>query len=212
MSGIDASGEFRNGKFVSKQSEQAPFIEFILDSEEDREATLKSGGKLMMRDVHIVQLRQRGATDFATVKVSDWLAQAHRDSNAGRQPEHWASEWEKAYEKWKADMDGENITGHDLRKWPGVSKAQLHNLRQTGIITVEDVSRMTDAVVDRMGMGARALRSRAQAWLEQANGESRAEEVAQARDTIKAQASQIEDLQKQVTEINARLASGNSGK
>ena len=191
------------GNFSHNQKDLPPVIEFFVDTEEDREATLKARGALQLRDVHMVQVRQRGSRDFAVKRVSEWLVEMENYSQDGRQPHEWAAEYQKAYDRWKNDMTGEHLQGYDLRKWPGISKAQLHNLRIVGILTVEDVAQMNAASLEKAGIGAVALKSRAQAWLEANKGTINPEEVAQLRDKTEAQAVQIADLMAQMATLSA---------
>lgn len=196
------------GGYSANQNDQPPFIEFYIDSEEDREATLKAAGQVVMRDVHMVSMRQRGSQDTAVKRVSEWLVEMRLYSSTGRQPADWAEKYEAGYERWKKDMDGVDLNGYDLRKWPGVTKAQLHNLRQVGIVTVEDVAAMTQTVIERVGLGGQSLRGRAIAWLQASKGAINPEEVSQLRDENKAKGERIAELERNIAEINAKLGTG----
>jgi hypothetical protein len=184
------------GGYSADQDKKPPFIEFFVDSEEDREATMKNNGAIIMRDVDMVKIQQRGSKDFVTKRVSEWLVEMRLYSSDGRQPYEWAGEYEKAYGRFKSDQ--ESVQGHDLRNWAGISRSTCTNLRNLGIVSVEDVAVMNESAMSKVGMGALALKQRAQAFLE-ANkpvGGINPEEVAQLRAQLEAQATLIADLQK----------------
>lgn len=69
-----------------------------------------------------------------------------------------------AYERWKAGQDAP-VNGTPLEAWPGLSKGQLASLKLLNILSVEDLAGVNDAALDRIGMGARALRDRAQKFI-----------------------------------------------
>lgn len=188
------------GGYQQNQRELPPFIEFFKDSEEDREESLKQK-RLIMRDVDKVRIRQRGSKDFGEKNVDAWLVEMRAYSDGGHQPASWADEYEQAYEKWKRGEENGPVKGFDLRNWPGISKAQFENCKSMGILSVEEVAEMNEVTMTRIGMGARALKERAKAWLQVNAGAVNPEEVAQNRATLASQAEQIKDLQAQLAKL-----------
>lgn len=104
----------------------------------------------------------------------DWVRWAKVGSNGATTDEkverikkHNPVVWDgirQAYERWKAGQDAP-VDGTPLEAWPGISKGQLAALRLLNILSVEDLAGVNDAALDRIGMGARALRDRAQKFI-----------------------------------------------
>jgi hypothetical protein len=190
------------GGYQENQRSLAPFIEFFIDSEEDRVKSLENG-RLTMRDVDMVRVRQRGSKDYVEKPVAGWLKEMRAYSDEGHQPAEWADLYEAAYKKWKAGEDGP-VKGFDLRNWGGINKAQVENLRSMGILSVEEVAEMNESTMNRIGMGSRALKNRAMEWVRSMAGKINTEEVAQLRGTVEAQNQQIEDLRQQIAKLGGK--------
>ena len=60
------------------------------------------------------------------------------------------------------------VIGTPLAEWAAVTRSQADNMRSMGVITVEQLSELTDAQIQRVGMGGEQMRRKAQAWLKQA--------------------------------------------
>ena len=106
----------------------------------------------------------------------------------------------RPYEAWK-DGQEEPVNGTPIEAWPGISKGQLAQLRLLNIRSVEDLASVNDAALDRIGMGARALREKAATWLKtQADGTA----ALAARLTALEDAARIKD--ERIAELEARLA------
>ena len=75
------------------------------------------------------------------------------------------SRFRPQYEAWKKDEElPEN--GTHVRMWPIATPAEIKQLLSAEIRTIEAVSEMNEACLKQVGMGARALKDKATAWLE----------------------------------------------
>ncbi len=83
-----------------------------------------------------------------------------RDHHKRRFPRHFAH--------FQQFQNAAPIIGTPLAEWAAISRSQADNLRVVGVMTVEQLSELTDAQVQRIGMGGEQLRRKAQAWLKQA--------------------------------------------
>ena len=72
----------------------------------------------------------------------------------------YAKAWD-AYVK----LEDVAIDGTPLENWPSLSRAQIMGLKAMDIYSVEHVAELSDAQLQGVGMGARALRKRAQDFL-----------------------------------------------
>jgi hypothetical protein len=98
--------------------------------------------------------------------------------------------------------------GLPVQQWPVLSKSQALELKAVGIHTVEQLAALPDTALN--WLGARELRTQAQAWLEKAGAhaaESRlAAENAQLREQMAAMQKQINDLAEQAKKPRAKAS------
>lgn len=109
--------------------------------------------------------------------------------------------WPTQYAAFKANLEVA-AEGWPLEEWPPLSPAQVANLKSLNIATVEQLAQISDTALDKIGMGARSLRDKAQAALSNATaGEAlgkataRAERAEAELSTLKAN---YEDLAQKV--------------
>lgn len=111
---------------------------------------------------------------------------------------------EPAYRAWLKGQE-EPTTGTALSAWPGVNSAQADRLKLMHIRTVEDVAAMTDADLEKVGMGARALRDKARAFMQAKQGDAQIAAALSERDaTIAEQARELEELRATVETLAAK--------
>lgn len=78
--------------------------------------------------------------------------------------------WHVRYRQFKEDQE-QIGDGVPLDQWPAIDPATLMNLRGVGLRTVQDLAGVSDVSLKNIGMGAAALRTKAQAFLdEKVNG------------------------------------------
>lgn len=198
------------GGYRPDQNNVPPRIEFYMDAEEDREASLAAKA-FIMRDVVMVRLRQAGSKDFCVQHAEEFVRQYEEYSSNGRSPPEWGGLYRDALNRYKAGNDGPT-SGIDIRHAGIATPAQLQNLRTMGLLSVEDIATMNEATMGRVGMGAVALKGRAVAYLESAKNNTHVQEISQLRARDAAKDTQIADLQAQLTEINAKLSQAGTGK
>ena len=171
-----------------------PIVNFEERSVEDRAATAAVGGK-QMKAVDYVLLNQPGSKDTVEREALPWLEALHQNRNfdAG-----WVARVKEHYKLWKA---GHEITpnGTHIRMWAAIDKGQADTLIGAGILTVEDLAAANEEALRRGGIGARALKMKATAWLESAskNGKA-AEELVLLRAKTEMQDKQIAALTEKV--------------
>lgn len=119
---------------------------------------------------------------------------------------------EPFYTKWK-EGEGDVENGTPLKAWPGISPDQLAELKKSYVYSLEDLIQMPDAQVGKVRDG-RQLKAKAKAFLDsKSNLGGVSEELAKLRedDARKAakldeQAKTIEEMQKQMQALAARVA------
>jgi hypothetical protein len=68
------------------------------------------------------------------------------------------------YEAWLKGKE-EPTEGTSITLWPGATPATAQTLKAMAVHTVEALANANDAVLERIGPGARAMQQKAQAWL-----------------------------------------------
>jgi len=171
-----------------------PYVTFEVRAEEDRTASIEAG-HYVAKDVTYAMITPQGSKDRIERQVDDWFANLKQQVAEGRFPQEWLTHFQASYKAWQ---EGREIplTGHAIVNWPAVSPAQVKQLQQAHILTVEDLAGANEETVGRLGMGARALKQRAIEWLAVAKDTGKiAEEVAALKATNADLAKRNDDLQ-----------------
>ena len=78
-------------------------------------------------------------------------------------PHIWAA-IEPAYNAWLKGQEPP-MDGIPLDAWPGLTGGQIDHFRLLNVRSVEDVAAADESTLERMGMGARAIRDRARQYI-----------------------------------------------
>lgn len=110
-----------------------------------------------------------------------------------------------AYDHWKTGQQ-EPVDGTPLSVWPGVSTSQAEHLKLLHLRSVEDVAQANDATLERVGMGARALREKARAFVQAKQGQAVVADAMAAKDAqIAALTERLADLSKTVESLKSAM-------
>lgn len=188
---------------VSLMPSRPPYVRFEMRTEEDRAATIASGG-LRMRDVAFAVIMQAGGKDTTERKAEDWLSNIARMATEGVYPPEWSDHFHREFAKWQAGQTVDDL-GTSVRGWASVSPAMAENLMAAGVRTIEDVAAMNEQGMHRVGMGARELKNKAVAWLESREANKAAELISALRADSESKDTRIASLEAQVAELVASL-------
>lgn len=117
----------------------------------------------------------------------------------------YAERFPDHYRLFKLDQDQQGASGTPLSEVPWLSAARREELKALKIFTVEALAQLDGSLLQRIGMGARELKNKAQAWLDSAAdhaGEARLAEELAARDAV------IDELRQQMAELMAGRQTG----
>ena len=137
-----------------------PICIFREEAVQDHEAS-RIAGSIVFKNAHWVQLMQPADKhNVVDVEITPEVL------------EYWKTRPEKAdvlkaYNMWSVDKKAP-ILGTPLTAWPRISPAQIANLAQHKIKSVEEVAEVQDARLGIFGSDGRALRDDARKWLEAA--------------------------------------------
>ena len=122
------------------------------------------------KEVHIIEWAKRG-TNATTRETVDRLR---------KMPQLW-ERIEPSYERWLKGQETP-VDGTPLEAWPGLTKGQVEHLRLLHVRSVEELAGVTDSTLDKIGMGARALRERARLFVQAKQGSAQLEAALVERD------------------------------
>lgn len=151
-------------------------------------------GHAVYDDVEMVEIIIPGQNQsVATERVK----QAHRDR------------WPAQYAAWKA---GQEIAqeGSPLELWPPLTPAQVANLKVFNVHTVEQLAAVDDQALGNLGLGARDLREKARAWLENAKGGEALSQALAENSALKAQMKVMESNYADLAERVRKLTEAQS--
>jgi len=103
------------------------------------------------------------------------------------------------FKRLEGDMD---LGGTPLKMWPRIDRGLAATLASLNILTVEHLAGVPDSALDRIGMGARALRDQARSFLDTAGG---SREVSQLTERATAAEAEAQRLQADLITANAEL-------
>jgi post-segregation antitoxin (ccd killing protein) len=188
---------------ISQMPARPPFVIFEERSEEDRAETIKQG-RLTMKAVNYAVIRQIGSKDTVEKEAEVWLNDNDKAAARGTFPAEWAGAFRKKYDEWKSGKEAPP-NGFPLKEWAGISRAQAENCVQIGICTVEDLAGMNEPAMIQVGMGARVLKDKAQAWLDSRLTHGNAEQLAALRAEAADKDLRIKQLEEQLKNLGSRL-------
>ena len=100
----------------------------------------------------------------------------------------------KAYDSFQK-REKNPIEGTPIDHWPPVSRSVALNLKAMHVSTVEALAEVHDGLIDKLGANARELRTKAQAWLREAQEGAAAAKLA----------SENQKLQDQLASMQAQI-------
>lgn len=109
---------------------------------------------------------------------------------------------EPVYERWLKDN---TLTrdGFPLESWPAITKGQLKECHRLGIQVVEDLATATDALREKLGMGATELIKQAKAFMASKDQSAAANKMAHLEQTVADLAAQLKESQATIDALMA---------
>jgi hypothetical protein len=138
-------------------------------------------GRPIYEDKEMVEVRLPGDKNFTWVGE---VAEEHRL----RWPAHYA-----AYKR----NEQRATTGTPLEHWPPMTASRVAELKALNIFSVEELASVTDGDLPRLGMGGRALREQAKAYIDTAKEGAAASKLASENAELKSRIERLEALMTQ---------------
>jgi len=183
-----------------------PYVVFEQRPIEDRDASIKEG-RLILKDIDYAVIFRHGSKDSVEKVAVDWLDDIDKQSRENLFPPEWAAAYRTRYKLWK---DGQELApmGFPIRQWAAITKSQAENLAMSRVLTVEDLAQASEEMLSRIGMGGRALKDKAVAWLESNKG-NKGEELAALRAQNNDLQSQLQSQSEKIKELEAAIIKAN---
>jgi len=152
---------------IALMEDSPPYIDYRNDVKENRAETIKAG-RIMYDNVVIVSLTPMGDNKTIVEKeVGDWLAHLGERLHNKQISQKYYDFCTQHYAAWseKRELPAQ---GTPLQTWPQIDKAQIENVLNANIRTVEDLANANDEGLQLIGMGGRALKEKAKTYLKSA--------------------------------------------
>lgn len=135
----------------------AVYAEFFMQAVAD-EAASETAGQVVYKDIEWCRMSRIGSNGTTT---EDAVARLRRN------PQLWPY-LEPIYTAWRRGED-DPVSGTRVDMAPFLTAAQVAALKRINVRSVEDLATLPDAMLSSIGMGAQAMRQKAQAWLSAAH-------------------------------------------
>lgn len=172
-----------------------PYVTFEYRAVEDRSAAISSG-QYKAKDVAFAIITPQGSRDRIERVADEWFEHLTEQVSQGRFEPAWLEAYKASFKAWKESREPA-LNGTDVRNWPALSPAQCKTLLDLNVRTVEDMAAANEETLSRIGMGARALKTRAKEWL------ASAQDVGKVAETVAALKAQNEALMKRNEKLQA---------
>lgn len=180
---------------MQEQKARPPYVTFEQRSVVDVDASAEAG-RTVYKNVDYAIITPVGGKDTVERDVEGWLEYTRRQVENNRLPGEWLGHYKAIYQAWKEGQDAP-VNGLSVKMWPVATAADVSNLISANILTVEDLAAANEAALNRLGMGARALKQKAEAYLASADKGKLAESQAKLVAELEAAKLRIEALERE---------------
>lgn len=186
---------------IGEMEQRPPYVRFEQRAVEDR-AKSNETGVYSYKDVNFALVTPHGSKDVFEDEAESWLAKQQEHARKGRIPETHFKYFKSQYDAWK---DGQELPeeGTPIKGWAVLSPAQQQMCIQANVRTVEDLALAPEDALHQIGMGARALKQKAVAWLSSADTGKSASQIVDLQNNVQYLTEQNEKLQKQLEQFMA---------
>lgn len=175
-----------NNYRVQHGTDAGLFVQFYMESIKEEEASEKEGRPIYV-DREFVKIIPVGDKNTVVCRPVDMIG------NGNNPPDN--IRWPNQYAAFKNQQIQPN-EGTPLEQWPPLTKSQVMMMKAVNVHTVEQLAAVIDQNLTNLGMGARDLREKAKAYLEDAK---------QSAPSMAAY-KEIEDLKRQIEALKNQQA------
>lgn len=183
--------------------ERAGFhVTFEIRPEEDRAASIEAGSP-QFKDVEYAIITMPGGSLVVDKQITPALLNEWRrgSENQRKAPSPFAIQ---AYNAWKEGLEPP-VDGSPLSNWPGVTPAQLKSCQAIMIRSIEDLADANEDTLRKIGMGSRALKDKAKAYLAAAVTNKGSEQISAIMVRMEAMESALKEKDETIAVLKAQL-------
>ena len=175
-----------------------PYVMFEVRPVENREASIEAGHTVFKDEVFAI-VTPAGTRDRLEKNAEDWLKSLEEGVVQSRIPASWPEAFRHKLSLFQTNQESP-VDGTPLANMTILSPAEVKNILNANVRSVEDLAAAPEEALNRIGMGARSLKQKAQAWLDSSNkqGKSSAE--------LNALRVKVDEQSTQLSEALAKLA------
>lgn len=150
------------------QTVRLPHVRFDTLVKETKDAE----GHTVFTNVYYAYITPAGGKDEVVKVATEWLEDLKNKSHtrgpfdsAAHEYEQWYERFSKGFEQYKAGHE-QTTNGTPLRASLAFTKAEIAQVESVKIFSIEDLALCNEESIQRMGMGSRNLKLKAQKMLE----------------------------------------------
>lgn len=145
---------------IAVQKGSRPHVRFEMRPAEDRNASIEAGHKIY-KDIVWVIITPPGNKDVVENHADQWLKNIRDRAEVGQYDPEWVEVFQKMYGMYKAGLQMPE-DGTPLRMCTTMfTPAEIQNCLSVNITSLEQLAAANEEALGRIGMGARALKLRA---------------------------------------------------
>lgn len=179
------------------QEDRPVYVTFEYRAIEDRSATLKAGHFVPKDDIFAI-ITPPGGNLTVEKLAEEWLTDKRNKNDP------FFKHYQSAYEAWK---DGQELPteGTPIKTCPIFSPSEIQRVISANIKTVEDLAQASEEALQRIGMGARAIKAKAVSYMDASKDGKAAGEIQTLRRDNEALTELVKELQDQVGTLRAQV-------
>tara|TARA_A100001391_G_scaffold203677_1_gene196703 strand:- start:858 stop:1481 length:624 start_codon:yes stop_codon:yes gene_type:complete len=182
-----------------------PHIRFETRTEEDRAASIEAERKIY-KDVDWVIVTPHGSRDFMENHAEQWLKNIQSRAEVGQYDMEWVQQFRKMYEMYKEGKEMP-LDGTPLRMMTTLfSPAEIANMANVHVLTLEAAASMNEETIGRLGMGAREWKHRAQEAARLQEGTGGALKIAALETENNDLKSRVSDLENVIRDLQTQMS------
>ena len=189
--------------FPTIQESRPPYVRFERRAMKDEGKSVEAG-KVVWRNVDFAIITPVGSRDEVEKIADEWVKHIMKQAVNGQYPTQWAEHFNLMYREWQKGNELP-ANGTPLAMVPFLTPAEVKNLQEANVRTLEDAAQMSEEAMALVGLAARTLKSKCEAYLKGAETGKLAERIAALESQSRTKDEIIERLKGQVAELEAAM-------
>lgn len=176
------------------------YVEFSMEAIQNEQRSIDEG-RPIFEDKEYITIRIVGDTKTVRKRPvqKEWQGNTPPDTER----------WPRQYAAFK-NQQSQSVDGTPITEWAAITKSDAASMKAMNIHTVEMLANLGDGNLN--WMGARQMRDKAKAWLEQAKEGTGLSKLQAENEQLKTDMAALQNQMKALLEINPELAEKKRGR